>query len=151
MDNSIQADSVATSGAPEAGEPSHSPLPWVFREGENAWHICESYNGDAGHAGSGAHIFALKKTSRSKASAAFIVRACNLHYRMVAVIEALEHQLSTATSRIAELERDAARYRWLRENFSEDFGWYIGKVSVNSPDSLDTAIDAAIGTSAAAG
>lgn len=57
------------------------------------------------------------------------------------------HPISTA-QRLAELERDAARYRWLRDNSTEysltQKDGYGGR-ELKGWDDLDAAIDAAMG------
>lgn len=64
-----------------------------------------------------------------------------------------EEKITRLTARVAELERDAERYRWLRQwptHFAtEVWGRYgaglpLDKIFVNQPEKLDAAIDAAM-------
>lgn len=57
------------------------------------------------------------------------------------VIGNLERKLSAANARIAELEKDAARYRWIREHSTQPAEPWS---THSTPESLDDAIDAAL-------
>jgi hypothetical protein len=61
--------------------------------------------------------------------------------RAVDTCRELEIALSAAEARVKEVERDAARYRWLREPSNLDGPRML---AVSDPDELDAAIDAAL-------
>jgi hypothetical protein len=46
-------------------------------------------------------------------------------------------------SELDALKRDAARYRWIRTNLSDDGQWYLTGQILRSPEELDYAIDRA--------
>jgi hypothetical protein len=66
-----------------------------------------------------------------------------------------ERRLDEAFSRLADAEQDAARYRYLRSNFSNahflDFMRYVDQFDPVKGDEVDAAIDAAIEESRATG
>ena len=64
-----------------------------------------------------------------------------LYHEERAKREQLERELSAANARIAELEKDAARYRWLREHSTQPAEPWS---THSNPESLDDAIDAAL-------
>jgi hypothetical protein len=106
----------------------HTPTPWVLdgvavrREHDRNYFVadCDEPLGTRG---------------MNEANAAFIVRACNNHNALVAERDAL-------LQRVAELERDAERYRWLRHRDNQE-AFYIFERG-DSEEELDAAIDAAL-------
>lgn len=83
-----------------------------------------------------------------------LAHACRLEWAPEEVNDVNEaaDELDRFTARVAELEKDAERYRWLRQwptHFADEVwgrygaGLHIHKVYLNTPERLDAAIDAA--------
>lgn len=66
---------------------------------------------------------------------------CTVTRRDIA-ISGLENQVKSLRARVAELEADAARYRWLRDESRKHLAWSARHAIVsNSGQYLDSAID----------
>lgn len=78
------------------------------------------------------------------------------HNDDAAILRQAADELDAARARIAELEKDAGRYRWLRENARPDDVWYEEVVlrfdgpDLDGFDNLDEIIDAAMALDGAA-
>jgi hypothetical protein len=71
---------------------------------------------------------------------------CDLKFVPITNELRLERELAAAVTRVAELERDAERYRWLRDHRQLEVLLHLFDVYArrNPDDELDAAIDAAM-------
>lgn len=89
---------------------------------------------------------------RYEATQTLSLHGLKLHIAAADALTDLQQQLEAAQRRIAELEKDAARYRWLREHYGLHnlplAAEHLAKHDISYrgvSEALDAAVDAAMG------